>query len=443
MSPVANSTAAPLIEALPQQGTRVKGKHRTHSSAAENSAQPSFEEVKASLPRHPANQQGGKGHRPIDTTLPVVVSSNTAGERGSVSAAGKPHMPIDTNLTTAMPSHPAGERGSVSAAGKPHMPIDTTFNKSRASIASAAQNQSDTVSASGAVASSPIVSHGSIPSPIPASSEAGLAVVATPAGDGKGSTATANGATENAISVNAAAAKSSVSVSKALQLGASVSAQAGVGEQSVAGRRPSPGSNLTAEVASAHRGSVSAKVTSPNASFETVVSRSGTAHEAPSGGSIAQINATNSLQHLDNLPSVSAPLTASAGETVASAPLGQLGPIVAQVVREGNLPRTITIALEPKELGQLQLQVTSNGGEIQVHIQVADPLTRGMVSQQLADLTSTLHRDLGFGGQHGGSQQEPPQPSGGVIDLGAVATIDTPIGSHTTPVAHSLIDVRL
>ena len=412
MSPVANSTAAPLIEALPQQGTQVKGKHRTHSSAAENSAQPSFEEVKASLPRHPANQQGGKGHRPIDTTLPVVVSSNTAGERGSVSAAGKPHMPIDT-----------------------------TFNKSRASIASAAQNQSDTVSASGAVTSSPIVSHGSIPSPTPASSEAGLAVVATPAGDGKGSTA--NGATENAISVNVAAAKSSVSVSKALQLGASVSAQAGVGEQSVAGRRPSPGSNLTAEVASAHRGSVSAKVTSPNASFETVVSRSGTAHEAPSGGSIAQINATNSLQHLDNLPSVSAPLTASAGETVASAPLGQLGPIVAQVVREGNLPRTITIALEPKELGQLQLQVTSNGGEIQVHIQVADPLTRGMVSQQLADLTSTLHRDLGFGGQHGGSQQEPPQPSGGVIDLGAVATIDTPIGSHTTPVAHSLIDVRL
>jgi len=419
MSAVAKSTSTPLIEAPPQEGTQAKGKYRTRSSAAENGAQPSFEEVKASLPRRPANQHGANQH------------------------GAKLHIPIDTTLTAGIPSHPAEERGSAPVAGKLHIPIDTTLTKSRASIAGGAQSQSDAASASGAAASSPIGSRGSNPSPTLASSEAGLAAVATPAGDGKGRTATVGSATKNATTLNGEGAKNATSVTASPQLPLATASQAGVGEQSVAGRRLSQGSNLTTEMASAHHGPVSAKVTSPNASFETVTSRTAPAREAPSSGSIAQVNATSSLQHLDSLPSVSTPLTASAGETVASAPLGQLGPIVAQVVREGNLPRTITIALEPKELGQLQLQVTSNGGEIQVHIQVADPLTRGMVSQQLADLTTTLHRDLGFGGQHGGSQQEPPQPSGGVIDLGAVATIDTPAGSSTAPVAHSLIDVRL
>jgi len=146
------------------------------------------------------------------------------------------------------------------------------------------------------------------------------------------------------------------------------------------------------------------------------------------------------------------PLASGTSETIGSTPLGQLGTVVAQVVREGNLPRTITISLEPKELGQLQLQVTSNAGEIQVQIHVADPLTRGMVSAQLGDLTNVLNRDLGFGGQHTGNQGGHPEPGTpapvhdtGPVQLGPVQTEDV-LRVQPMPAAlttHSLIDLRL
>ncbi|MHB1904815.1 MAG: flagellar hook-length control protein FliK [Ferrimicrobium sp.] len=154
-----------------------------------------------------------------------------------------------------------------------------------------------------------------------------------------------------------------------------------------------------------------------------------------------QSPAIGALEHAQqSAPLATAPVMATTGEAVGSTPLGQLGAVVAQVVREGNLPRTITIALEPKDLGQLQLQVTSNGGEIQVHIQVADPSTRGMVSAQLPDLTNQLNRDLGFGEQHRGNQADQsktstPGPAVGVVSGHEVVP--------TPSVSHSMVDLRL
>jgi flagellar hook-length control protein FliK len=454
MSQVANSTATPLIKALPQNSAQAKGRNRTSNTS------PSFEEVTASLPHRPANQHGEKSHKPTDTTLtadgkrknaPVdakkhtptdaalatVIPPHPANEKKSAPVASKLHAPIDATLTAGVPSQQAKEGSSTPVAANSHTPTDTTPTQSRAPIAGAVRGRSDATTASSADSSSRIASRGSNTSSTPASSEAGLAVATPTTGDTKRGAATVSDTTQNAV-------KNSASVSESSQLSSSASSKVVSGGQSVTGRRLAQSPNLTVDTASAHRSSVPA---STNASFETVASRSAANRETPANGSVVQLNAANALQHLDNLSSVSTPTAASTGETVASAPLGQLGNIVAQVVREGNLPRTITISLEPKDLGQLQLQVTSNGGDIQVHIQVADPTTRGMVSQQLADLTSALNRDLGFGGQQRGSRQGSPQRSSqssdGVVDLGAVATIDTPVGSSTASATHSLIDVRI
>jgi flagellar hook-length control protein FliK len=465
MSQVANATATPLIKALPQDGAQAKSKHHARSNADKSSTHPSFEEVKASLPRRPANQDAAKRHAPIDVApaaetpphpakdgskTPAVAKSHAhigavlvaglpsqpareSNSSSSTPATAKSHTPTDTALAIVTPSQPASA-GSNNApvAVKPHTPTDTAPHQGRASISGSVQgNKADTATASGTASSSKVGSPSSSPALTPVSSEAALAVTTPSAGGTKSS----------------AAANNSASASAASQLGLSRSSKSSAGEQPVTGRRPAPSSSLTAEVATTRHSSVSAKPVTTTTNFEVVASRSVSAHDTPPNGSVVQLNATSALRHLDNLPPASALAAAPTDEAVASTPLGQLGNVVAQVVREGNLPRTITIALEPKELGQLQLQVTSNGGDIQVHIQVADPTTRGMVNQQLADLTSALHRDLGFGGQQGGSRQESPQrslqSSGSAVDLGGAAATDAPPESSTTSATHTLIDVRL
>lgn len=442
MSPVAKSTPLPLLESSPQVGAKAKGEDRKLSGGADQGAQPSFEEVKATLPRRPSSHQ---------SSIQVDVASTKQMPRDPQGKA-RGHLPTKASafIEASLIQNPPIQRRTPSASDVKHQPVDSLVSTTAEAIGS----------------SKPVQHHGATAAELsPSVSEAEQSTVSTSPRQPDGNPVAISAASKVAISatskkaspalnlegaknappsVNLGGAKNASSVVDSQQLVSSTSPRASAVDEVNVGQKFSIRSTSTLTMASNDgRGSIPTKVNGQNTSVDVAVGRSIGARETAPNGTIVQSNAASTLQHLDNLAPMSTPLTSTAGETVASAPLGQLGNIVAQVVREGNLPRTITIALEPKELGQLQLQVTSNGGEIQVHIQVADPITRGMVSQQLADLTNTLHRDLGFGGEHGGSHREPSKPSQAGLGAVPVATIEAPSGVPSTTVAHSLIDVRL
>jgi hypothetical protein len=122
----------------------------------------------------------------------------------------------------------------------------------------------------------------------------------------------------------------------------------------------------------------------------------------------------------------------------ASLPLPLVPSAVLQVLRQGALPRAVTLHLEPKELGEVQLQVQAVGTDIHVQIGARNPETRMLVGSLLEDLAQQLSRDLGSGG---GKHRDQPAPRPGAV-LGPPAPRATN-GSSVEFAASGLVDLRL
>ncbi|WP_298210242.1 flagellar hook-length control protein FliK [Ferrimicrobium sp.] len=429
MSPVAKPSTTPLLEMLPQTPPGMKPKSKSGASAKERPetgsapprSQPTFEEVRAGLNRPPTNRYRPTSVVPITMPLTSSPPDNGKGHETktpennvdgvAIVTGGNPAtvIPIATALpaSASLTTHDTGGIQTHSA----------TVEERRVGSQAQEPNSKPT-----------LISVTSSSSDVQAEVETDQTSLDKARQAGAPSAVSALDHDPKDISPTLAATTASIPANDSREA------------LMIEGLQRSHTTPRAASKISGQR--LDAKASS-NPSL--TVGEAHTAHQPAPENALTEMNVASPVQRLDVAPPPAAPVAGSTGEAVASSPLGQLGTIVAQVVREGNLPRTITIALEPKELGQLQLQVSSNGGEIQVHIQVADPLTRGMVSQQLTDLTNTLQRDLGFGGQHSGGQGEQPQSSSatGMPVTGTVPVLVSEPGSPTVAVAHSLVDVRL
>jgi len=133
-----------------------------------------------------------------------------------------------------------------------------------------------------------------------------------------------------------------------------------------------------------------------------------------------------------------ASLPTGVSDPPASIPLSFLPSAVMQVVRQGTLPRTVTLHLEPKELGEVQLQVQSVGTDIHVQIGARNPETRMLVGSLLEDLAQQLRRDLGSGGQ-----QHREQPGRRLGPLAAPSSPSRDVESSVEPATSGLVDLRL
>jgi|GEM_PF-5725653 len=475
MSPVAKSASTPLLEAMPASPPKVLKNGASQANSSSNTAETSFAQVQAQV-QHQHNPAGGRTPRrgiPVTTTLTpattrskneppgttraahvestrsgslrVTVVADVPSSTQALSttpsvtspAAGTPSsaIPVGTTLTPMIPQAKGDVAGSTGAPGTtsqegrttvpassiadtsgarrpPNQPVVTTIDTGVVATDAAQPTRSnrgtdEAASQTGSTLSSPPSSSATASSLGLAPNVSGQTVAAQPNVDGVRSPKGATVRDEALLATTHGQAESNANAIKALES---------------TGRSPSDASEQSFSQLLALRGAVGASSTS--------------------GGGGVRADTVVTPQTV-----LTTPLASGTSETIGSTPLGQLGTVVAQVVREGNLPRTITISLEPKELGQLQLQVTSNAGEIQVQIHVADPLTRGMVSAQLGDLTNVLNRDLGFGGQQTGNQGGHPEPGTPVQvrDAGPVQTEDA-LRVQPMPTAlttHSLIDLRL
>ncbi|MGC9155804.1 MAG: flagellar hook-length control protein FliK [Ferrimicrobium sp.] len=442
MSPIAKSTTTPLLEVLPQESPKAQAKSKTQASSKERSeadgakthAQPTFAEVQARLERPVVNRHRPTSPIPVTTTLTSPIPMTTTLPSPIPSTIARSGHDTKTSAQSADGSVVLATRSdAIELITTPPAPAGAPMVRTAGNAP--AQTRIATQGEAGAQAQAAIPPTKSITT-VSSASEAGVPEV--PLGKDRqiGAVSSASlpsqgGEDIGTLTAPLAPRSSSVSISRAPLI-----MEGSPRSHISSSPPPSDPSNQVVRTkagAGVYNGA------------QLFVGQSRVPHQPAPVGPLVEMNGSSPLQRLDMASPPSVPVAGATGEAMASSPLGQLGTIVAQVVREGNLPRTITIALEPKELGQLQLQVTSNGGEIQVHIQVADPLTRGIVSQQLGDLTNALQRDLGFGGQQTGGQGRPSEssPSDGVPMLDATPIAGVVSGSPTAVVAHSLVDVRL
>ncbi|WP_298337727.1 flagellar hook-length control protein FliK [Ferrimicrobium sp.] len=464
MSPIASSTTTPLLEVLPRESPKASAastpqatsKEHDEAGGAKTHLPPTFAEVQAGLDRPVVNRHRPTTLIPVVTTLTAPVPSAIAQAGHDTKESGQPMGGVAalatrsdaTDLLPAPPTPPGAPMvqnlGNVAAQTRIVTPEDVggqaqaaaSTTKPVAVVSSASEAQAV------AVVLPPQV-------PLGKDRQIGVAIPTSLPGRGGEEVGASLAPLSPATSVSRAPVMGDglprpVSRSSSAAAPLPASGRSNQGSQTLGIRWSLSAAPLPASGRSNQEVNAKAETNAYSGS-QLVDGQSRVVHQPAQVGPLVEMNGASPLQRLDMAPPPSVPVAGATGEAVASSPLGQLGNIVAQVVREGNLPRTITIALEPKELGQLQLQVTSNGGEIQVHIQIADPLTRGIVSQQLSDLTNTLQRDLGFGGQQTGGQGEPSQSSSsdGVPMLGATPGAHIAAGAQTAVVTHSLVDVRL
>lgn len=442
MSPIASSTTTPLLELLPQESPKASAtstpqatsKEHDEAGGAKTHLPPTFAEVQAGLDRPVVNRRRPTPPIPIATTLTAPVPSAIAQAGHDTKKSGQPTGGVAalakrSNATDLLPTPPTPSSAPMlpNAEKEPvQARIATQTDVSGQAQAAVSATKAIAVVSSASEAQTVAV----IPPQVPLGKDRQVSAATPTSLPGRG------GKDVSASTASLASLPPPTSVSRARVMGEGLPRPVSRSSPPAA---PLPVSDLSNQEVNAKSGAHA------YSGAQLVAGESRVAHQPAQVGPIVEMNGASPLQRLDMAPPPSVPVAGATGEAVASSPLGQLGNIVAQVVREGNLPRTITIALEPKELGQLQLQVTSNGGEIQVHIQVADPLTRGIVSQQLSDLTNKLQRDLGFGGQQTGGHGEPSESSSsdGVPMLGATPGAHIAAGTQTAVVTRSLVDVRL
>ncbi|MCI2974642.1 MAG: flagellar hook-length control protein FliK [Ferrimicrobium sp.] len=487
MSPVAKSASTPLLEAIPVSTPKAAPgvpKGAAQANGSSNFAETSFAQVQAQVKhqKYGANQHTPGRGIPVTTTLtpaktPPKDEPPTTAKSAHVKSTRSGSLIVTLvggvpPSAGAMPTAPATTVSGAGTKGKPAIPVGTTLTPMLSQAGRGRSEATGTPNTTSHEGPAPVLVSSTASTPgasrlynqsIAATLDAGGTAKGTPQptkptrvsdeiASQTGSTPSSipsSSATTNGLGVALAASGqtrsgSQLSVEQVQELrgdtarGEVLSAKAH-GHAKVLGQAES-GTNVRA-LGSTGRGASDAS----EQNFSQLAGLRGAVQASSASGGPAGHTDTA----LTPQSALATPLASGTSETIGSTPLGQLGTVVAQVVREGNLPRTITISLEPKELGQLQLQVMSNAGEIQVLIHVADPLTRGMVSAQLGDLTNLLNRDLGFGGQQTGNQGGHPEPGPSVPtqETGLVQASDAlraqpdvmPAGLST----HSLIDLRL
>jgi len=135
---------------------------------------------------------------------------------------------------------------------------------------------------------------------------------------------------------------------------------------------------------------------------------------------------------------VGTPLPTGTPDEPTSVPLSSLPVALLQIVRQGALPRTVTLRLEPKELGEVQLQVQAVGSDIHVQIQARSHETLMLVGSMLEDLAQQLGRDLGSQGDR--RQQQPTQRPGVVV---GAPPPRLEVDASAAPAGSGLVDLHL